>query len=175
MLLTKQNMKRIKNNDSRNMVTNNRHLRKVINIKSGKGSIAIASLMGTILVFSIVSTISEFEQQQAFAYGLLTEGASSTPSPSSASDAAEGSSMKETTGATMPVSTTSTNSMEQGTSAQPSSSVRSSASAIPQPNDNSTVVNVDATNACTNQQLDLQMYLGQKDYFLFRTLAVQTL
>src|SRR5262245_20201211 len=105
MLITKQNMKRIKNNDSRNMVTNNRHLRKVINIKSGKWSIAIASLMGIILVFSIVSTISQFEQQQAFAYGLLTEEASSAPSPSSTSDATEDSSMKVTTGETMPVST----------------------------------------------------------------------
>jgi hypothetical protein len=171
MSLTKQNMKRIKNNDSRNMVTNNRHLRKVIKVKSGKGSIAIASLMGSILVFSIVATISQFEQQQAFAYGLLTEEASSTPSPSSASDATEASSIKVTTGATTPVSTTSTNSMEQGTSAQPSSSESSFTSSIPQPNDNSTVVNVDATNALFEPAAGLTNVFGPEGLFPFQNFS----
>ena len=79
MLLTKQKIERIKKNDLQTIVTNKRHQRKVINVKSGKGSMAIASLMGSILVFSIVATISQLEQQQALAYGLLTEEVSSIP------------------------------------------------------------------------------------------------
>lgn len=102
---------------------------------------AIASLMGSILVFSIGATISQSEQQQAFAYGLLKEEDSSTPSPSLESDATDGISMKATTDTATPVTTTSTNSMEQGMSPQSSSSLSLSTS-IPQPNDNNTVVKV---------------------------------
>ena len=98
MLLTKQNTKRIKKTDSRNIVTNSRDQREVTNVKSGKGSVAIASLMGFILVFSMVAIIFEFEQQQqALAYGLLKEEASTSSSPSSASDSTEGSSMEGAT------------------------------------------------------------------------------
>ena len=170
MLLTKQDINRIKKNDSQNIVTNNRHQRNVISVKSRKGSMAIASLMGSILVFSIVATISQFEQQQAFAYGLLTEEASSTPSPSSESDATDGSSMKAATDAATPVSTTSTNSMEQSMSPQSSSSLSSSTS-IPQPNDNSTVVKVDATNALYEPAAGLTNVFGPEGLFPFQNFS----
>ena len=170
MLLTKQDINRIKKNDSQNIVTNNRHQRNVISVKSRKGSMAIASLMGSILVFSIVATISQFEQQQAFAYGLLTEEASSIPSPSSESDATDGSSMKATTDAATPVSTTSTNSMEQSMSPQSSSSLSSSTS-IPQPNDNSTVVKVDATNALYEPAAGLTNVFGPEGLFPFQNFS----
>jgi hypothetical protein len=171
MLLTKQNIKRIKNSDSGNMVTNNRHQRKVISVKSGKGSMAIASLMGFILIFSLVATISQSEQQQAFAYGLLTEEASSTPSPSSTSDATEGSSMKVPTGTATPVSTISTNSMEQDMSTQGSSSVSSPTSSIPQPNDNGTLVKVDATNALYEPAAGLTNVFGPGGLFPFQNFS----
>ena len=170
MLLTKQDINRIKKNDSQNIVTNNRHQRNVISVKSRKGSMAIASLMGSILVFSIVATISQFEQQQAFAYGLLTEEASSIPSPSSESDATDGSSMKAATDAATPVSTTSTNSMEQSMSPQSSSSLSSSTS-IPQPNDNSTVVKVDATNALYEPAAGLTNVFGPEGLFPFQNFS----
>ena len=170
MLLTKQDINRIKKNDSQNIVTNNRHQRNVISVKSRKGSMAIASLMGSILVFSIVATISQFEQQQAFAYGLLTEEASSIPSPSSESDATDGSSMKAATDAATPVSTTSTNSMEQSMSPQSSSSLSSSTS-IPQPNDNSTVVKVDATNALYQPAAGLTNVFGPEGLFPFQNFS----
>jgi hypothetical protein len=131
---------------------------------------AIASLMGSILVFSIVATISQFEQQQAFAYGLLTEEASSIPSPSSESDATDGSSMKAATDAATPVSTTSTNSMEQSMSPQSSSSLSSSTS-IPQPNDNSTVVKVDATNALYEPAAGLTNVFGPEGLFPFQNFS----
>jgi hypothetical protein len=171
MLLTKQNIKRIKNSDSGNMVTNNRHQRKVISVKSGKGSMAIASLMGFILIFSLVATISQSEQQQAFAYGLLTEEASSTPSPSSTPDATEGSSMKVPTGTATPVSTISTNSMEQDMSTQGSSSVSSPTSSIPQPNDNGTLVKVDATNALYEPAAGLTNVFGPGGLFPFQNFS----
>jgi hypothetical protein len=171
MLLKKQNTKRIKNNDSRNMVTNKRHQRKVINAKPGKGSIAIASLMGSILIFSIVAIISQFEQQQAYAYGLLTEEASSTSPPSSESDVAESSSMKVTTDAATPISTTSTDSMEPGVPSQPSSSGSSSATSIPQQNDNSTVVKVDATNALYEPAAGLTNVFGPDGLFPFQNFS----
>jgi hypothetical protein len=170
MLLTKQDINRIKKNDSQNIVTNNQHQRNVISVKSRKGSMAIASLMGSILVFSIVATISQFEQQQAFAYGLLTEEASSIPSPSSESDATDGSSMKAATDAATPVSTTSTNSMEQSMSPQSSSSLSSSTS-IPQPNDNSTVVKVDATNALYEPAAGLTNVFGPEGLFPFQNFS----
>ena len=170
MLLTKQDINRIKKNDSQNIVTNNRHQRNVISVKSRKGSMAIASLMGSILVFSIVATISQFEQQQAFAYGLLTEEASSIPSPSSESDATDGSLMKAATDAATPVSTTSTNSMEQSMSPQSSSSLSSSTS-IPQPNDNSTVVKVDATNALYEPAAGLTNVFGPEGLFPFQNFS----
>jgi hypothetical protein len=170
MLLTKQDINRIKKNDSQNIVTNNQHQRNVISVKSRKGSMAIASLMGSILVFSIVATISQFEQQQAFAYGLLTEEASSIPSPSSESDATDGSSMKAATDAATPVSTTSTNSMEQSMSPQSSSSLSSSTS-IPQPNDNSTVVKVDATNALYEAAAGLTNVFGPEGLFPFQNFS----
>ena len=170
MLLTKQDINRIKKNDSQNIVTNNRHQRNVISVKSRKGSMAIASLLGSILVFSIVATISQFEQQQAFAYGLLTEEASSIPSPSSESDATDGSSMKAATDAATPVSTTSTNSMEQSMSPQSSSSLSSSTS-IPQPNDNSTVVKVDATNALYEPAAGLTNVFGPEGLFPFQNFS----
>jgi hypothetical protein len=171
MLLTKQNMKRIKNSDSGNMVTNNRLQRKVISVKSGKRSMAIASLMGFILVFSLVATISQSEQQQAFAYGLLTEEASSPPSPSSTSDATEGSSMKVPSGTATPVSTISTNSMEQDVSTQGSSSVSSPTSSIPQPNDNGTLVKVDATNALYEPAAGLTNVFGPGGLFPFQNFS----
>jgi hypothetical protein len=171
MLLTKQNIKRIKNSDSGNMVTTNRHQRKVISVKSGKGSMAIASLMGFILIFSLVATISQSEQQQAFAYGLLTEEASSTPSPSSTPDATEGSSMKVPTGTATPVSTISTNSMEQDMSTQASSSVSSPTSSISQPNDNGTLVKVDATNALYEPAAGLTNVFGPGGLFPFQNFS----
>jgi hypothetical protein len=170
MLLTKQNIKRIKKKYPQNVVTNNRNQRKVISITSGKESMTIASLMGSILVFSIVATISQFEQQQAFAYGLLSEDASSSPSLSSASEATDGSSMKTTTTATTPVSTASQDSMEQNMSPQSSSSLSSSPS-IPQPNDNSTVVKVEATNALYEPAARLTNVFGPEGLFPFQNFS----
>ncbi len=169
MLLTKQNIKRIKKKYPQNVVTNNRQ-RKVISVKSGNESFPIASMMGFILVFSIVATISQFEQQQAFAYGLLSEDASSSPSPSSASEATDGSSMKATTTATTPVSTASLDSMEQDMSPQSSSSL-SSSSSIPQPNDNSTVVKVEATNALYEPAAGLTNVFGPEGLFPFQNFS----
>jgi hypothetical protein len=165
MLLTKQNIKRIKKKYPQNVVTNNRQ-RKAISVKSGKESITIASLMGFILVFSIVATIFQFEQQHAFAYGLLSEDVSSSSSPSSASEATDSSSMEATTTATTPVSTASTSqdSMEQDMSSQSSSSLSSSPS-IPQPNDNSTVVKVEATNALYEPAAGLTNVFGPEGLF----------
>ena len=171
MLLTKQNTKRIKKTDSRNIVTNSRDQREVTNVKSGKGSVAIASLMGFILVFSIVAIIFEFEQQQqALAYGLLKEEASTSSSPSSASDSTEGSSMEAaTTNTATPMSSTSMNSMEQNMSPQPSS--LSSSTSIPQPNDNSTVVNVEATNALYEPAAGLTNVFGPEGLFPFQNFS----
>jgi hypothetical protein len=165
MLLTKQNIKRIKKKYPQNVVTNNRQ-RKAISVKSGKESITIASLMGFILVFSIVATIFQFEQQHAFAYGLLSEDVSSSSSPSSASEATDSSSMEATTTATTPVSTASASqdSMEQDMSSQSSSSLSSSPS-IPQPNDNSTVVKVEATNALYEPAAGLTNVFGPEGLF----------
>ncbi|MGH9976441.1 MAG: hypothetical protein ACRD8Z_11470 [Nitrososphaeraceae archaeon] len=170
MLITKQNIKRIKKKYPQNVVTNNRNQRKMVSVKSGKESMTIASLMGSILVFSMVATISMFEQQQAFAYGLLSEDASSSPSPSSASEATDGSSMKATTTATTPVSTASQDSMEQDMSPQSSSSLRSSPS-IPQPNDNSTVVKVEATNALFEPAAGLTNVFGPEGLFPFQNFS----
>lgn len=171
MLLTKQNTKRIKKTDSRNIVTNSRDQRKVMNVRSRQGSVAIASLMGSILIFSLVAIIFEFEQQQhqAFAYGLLTEEASTSSSPSSASDSTEGSSMKATTTTATPMSSTSMNSMEQNMSPQPSS--LSSSTSIPQPNDNSTVVNVEATNALYEPAAGLTNVFGPEGLFPFQNFS----
>jgi hypothetical protein len=169
MLLTKQNIKRIKKKYPQNVVTNNRQ-RKVISVKSGKESITIASLMGSLLIFSMVATISQFEQQQAFAYGLLSEDASSSPSPSSASEATDGDSMKATTTATTPVSTASLDSMEQDMSPQSSSSLSSSPSS-PQPNDNSTVVKVEATNGLYEPAAGLTNVFGPEGLFPFQNFS----
>ena len=169
MLLTKQNIKRIKKKYPQNVVTNNRQ-RKVISVKSGKESITIASLMGSLLIFSMVATISQFEQQQAFAYGLLSEDASSSHSPASTSEAKDGSSMKATTTATTPVSTASQDSMEQDMSPQSSSSLSSSPS-IPQPNDNSTVVNVEATNGLYEPAAGLTNVFGPEGLFPFQNFS----
>jgi hypothetical protein len=169
MLLTKQNIKRIKKKYPQNVVTNNRQ-RKVISVNSGKESITIASLMGSLLIFSMVATISQFEQQQAFAYGLLSEDASSSPSPSSASEATDGDSMKATTTATTPVSTASLDSMEQDMSPQSSSSLSSSPSS-PQPNDNSTVVKVEATNGLYEPAAGLTNVFGPEGLFPFQNFS----
>jgi hypothetical protein len=142
----------------------------LISVKSGTESIPIASLMGFILVFSIVATISQFEHQQAFAYGLLPEAASSSPSPSSASEATDGSSMKSTTTAMTPVSTASQDSMEQDMSPQSSSSL-SSSSSIPQPNDNSTIVKVEATNGLYEPAAGLTNVFGPEGLFPFQNFS----
>lgn len=138
-----------------------------MNVKSGKGSVAIASLMGSILVFSIVTTILEFEQQQVFAYGLLTEESSTSPSPSTSPDSKEGSAMKATTTTKTPGTSTSMNSMEQDMSSASSHSLRSSPS-IPQPNDNSTIVKVEATNALYEPAAGLTNVFGPEGLFPFQ-------
>ena len=170
MLLTKQNTTRVKKTDPRNIVTKSRNQRKVMNVKSGKGSVAIASLMGSILVFSIVTTILEFEQQQVFAYGLLTEESSTSASPSTSPDSKEGSSMKATTTTTTPGTSTSMNSMEQDMSSASSPSLRSSPS-IPQPNDNSTIVKIEATNALYEPAAGLTNVFGPEGIFPFQNFS----
>ena len=132
---------------------------------------AITSLMASILVFSIVATISQLERQQAFAYGLLTEEASSIPSPSSASDAIDDSSMKASTIAMTPVSTASPNSTEQGMSPQSSPSSLTPSTSVPQPNDNSTVVKVDATNALYEPAAGLTNVFGPEGLFPFQNFS----
>lgn len=78
--------------------------------------------------------------------------------------------MKATTTATTQVSTASEDSMEQAMSPQSSSSLSSSPS-IPQPNDNSTVVKVEATNGLYEPAAGLTNVFGPEGLFPFQNFS----
>lgn len=170
MLLKKQNTKRINNNDSSKIVTNNRNQGKVGKAKLGKMSRVIPILMGSFLVLSMMAALSVTVKQQAFAYGLLPEEDSSSSAPSSTFDATDGRSI-ETTPPGAPVSTTtSMESMVQGVSAE-SPRILSSSKPIPQPNDNSTVVKVEATDALYEPAAGLTNVFGPGGLFPFQNFS----
>lgn len=163
MLTTKQTTNRRAKDHFWEIVTENRNKRNMKNKRSGKIAAAISGLMGTILAFSMVASILQIEQQQAYAYGLLPETPSQSRSP-------ETSSIER---ATTTAPTTMDSMVQDMSRSSPSKASSSSATSmsIPQPNDNKTVVKVEATNALYEPAAGLTNVFGPEGLFPFQNFS----